>query len=413
MKFEKKLLDYIESIVGDSWYFLDIEKFEENYKMFLTSFINLYKNTKIAYSYKTNYIPLVCKKVDELGGFAEVVSDMEYSLALYLGVNPANIIVNGPYKPVKALEKYLLSGSIVNLDSYTEFRLLKELAKRHSESEFNVGIRCNFEINSQKFSRFGFDINDENFFNIFKELKEIPNVRFMSLHCHYPNRDVNSFIDRVEKMIDIYEKVNYDGYPYYIDIGGGFGGKIDDFIKTQLMFNVGEYSDYADLITSFLINKFKKSENNPTLLLEPGTALIADTMQFICKVIDIKKIRNRYIAITSGSKINYHSRSSKINLPIIICGDNKNDKTYYESIDISGYTCMEDDYIYKGYAGNLAIGDFIIVNNVGSYSIVFKPPFINPNVPIISYLNDKFYMVKEAEDFEYIFKTYKKEWSSL
>jgi diaminopimelate decarboxylase len=130
-------------------------------------------------------------------------------------------------------------------------------------------------------------------------------------------------------------------------------------------------------------------------------------MKFVCKVVEIKKIRNKYIAITSGSKINFQPLSSKLNLPIKVYSKNKIKRQFFDTIDISGYTCMENDYLYKNYSGELCVGDFIVFDNVGSYSIVFKPPFILPNVPIISLNSDKIDIIKEAETFEHIFQTYK------
>jgi len=68
---------------------------------------------------------------------------------------------------------------------------------------------------------------------------------------------------------------------------------------------------------------------------------------------------------------------------------------------------MEDDYLYKNYYGWLYKGDFLVFDNVGSYSIVYKPPFILPNVPIIVLNGLDYIIVKEAETFNYIFQTYK------
>jgi diaminopimelate decarboxylase len=410
MKLERKILRYLEDTIGDSWYILDIQRFINNYNEFLSAFKKLYPLTEIAYSYKTNYIPLICKTVNDLGGYAEVVSEMEYCLAVDLGVDCSKIIVNGPCKPTRALERYLINGSIVNLDSYVEVLFLKKLAKRFLDRTFNVGIRCNFELSSQPFSRFGFDVNNTQFFEIIEDIRRIPNINLVCLHCHYPNRDVNSFVDRINKMITLYEAINKEGVPIYINIGGGFGGRVDNFIKDQLSFNVGDYHDYADIVASTLKNKFKKKAIKPKLLLEPGTALVADTMRFLCKVIEIKKIRNRYFAITSGSQVNFQSRTSKIKLPINVYGMNENNRSFYESIDITGYTCMEDDIIYEKFSGKLGIGDYIEINNVGSYSIVFKPPFINPNVPIITYIDGKLDIIKKKEEYDYIFQLYKKQW---
>jgi diaminopimelate decarboxylase len=51
--------------------------------------------------------------------------------------------------------------------------------------------------------------------------------------------------------------------------------------------------------------------------------------------------------------------------------------------DITGYTCMEDDVLYRKYAGPLKVGDYIVFSNVGAYSIVLRPPFIRLARPIL------------------------------
>ena len=120
-------------------------------------------------------------------------------------------------------------------------------------------------------------------------------------------------------------------------------------------------------------------------MLEPGSALVADTMRFVAKVISIKSVRKRHMALTSGTKFNLGSPNSTVNLPLSVYTQvgESSDRQVYDSIDITGYTCIESDYLYRGYKGHLEEGDFVVFDNVGSYSIVFKPPFILPDVAII------------------------------
>lgn len=410
MFLDYNVLNKIEYSIGDSWYFLDIEKFIANYEALNNSFNTIYPLTKVGYSYKTNYIPLLCKTINDLGGFAEVVSEMEYSLAIELGIDPSMIIVNGPYKPLHALESYLSKGSIVNLDSYKEVSMVKAIAESNLESVFSVGIRCNFELESYEASRFGIDVNNQEFIEMIKDIAGIENIEIVSIHCHFPYREVDSFVGRVEKMLSLYDEVSKYCNLKYINIGGGLGGEISDELRRHIHISPVSYSDYASVIAERFKINFYNEANKPFLLLEPGTALVANVMSFVCKVIDIKKIGGAYIAVTSGSKVNYHSRTSNINLPIQIYSSLLNNREFYESINIAGYTCMEDDFIYKGYSGNIGIGDYVAVDNVGSYSIVFKPPFINPNVPIITYIKGEIDIIKEKESYDYIFKTYKKDW---
>lgn len=407
MELNFNLLNRLENELGESWYILDTEKFTSNYHRLFDGFNKIYPYTRLAYSYKTNYIPQLCKIIKDEGGFAEVVSEMEYDLAMRIGSNPSNIVVNGPYKPYNALKKFLFNGSIVNLDSYVEFEAMKEIADSNPDKNFNIGIRCNFALKGTSESRFGFDVADSNFFSVIEYLSKTKNINFKILHCHYPNRELELFEGRVDNMLELYHQVSQYATPAIIDIGGGLGGDVDDFIKNQLSFKVADYSDYANLIATKFKSAFATSEIKPTLMLEPGTAIVANAMKFVCKVIDIKNIRGRWIAMTSGTKINFLPMAANLSMPLTVYSNNTNPKHHYTSLDISGYTCMENDYLYKNFEGSLQIGDYLVFDNVGSYSVVFKPPFILPNVPIISFTNGEMKIQKRGETFEDLFQTYK------
>ena len=407
MKLDYNYLNKLAQTLGESFYILDVEKFRNNFVKLKNAFCQIYPKTEIAFSYKTNYIPQLCKVVRDEGGFAEVVSEMEYDLAITIGTDPLKIIVNGPYKPADALEKFLLNGSIVNLDSYAEFDILKMIAKKNPDIMLNIGIRCNFNFSGLPTSRFGIDVTDPAFDSIFEHISKTKNIKFRILHCHYPNRELALFGERVDNMLELYHLVSKFAKPPIIDIGGGLGGNLDDFIKQQLSFNVADYSDYAKLIATKFKNAFSNAEEKPTLMLEPGTALVADTMKFVCKITDIKNIRGQWIAMTSGTKINFSQMASKLFMPFTVFSRKQDVQNYYSSIDISGYTCMENDYLFRNYSGSLHVGDYLVFDNVGSYSVVFKPPFILPNVPVISLVNGKMKILKQAETFEYIFQTYK------
>ena len=130
-------------------------------------------------------------------------------------------------------------------------------------------------------------------------------------------------------------------------------------------------------------------------------------MEFVAKVIDVKNIRGSNIAMTSGSKFNIGLLSSTVNMPLTVF-NGPGDLTLYESIDISGYTCIESDYLFKNYTGSLMEDDYLVFSNVGSYSVVFKPPFILPNVPILEYdsINEQYNVIKRQETVDDIFQTF-------
>ena len=158
-----ELLNVLKERFGDAFYILESKQFRNNYLELKEAFQKIYTNFNIAYSYKTNYTPKLCRIVDELGGYAEVVSDMEMEIALRIGVQPSKIIWNGPYKNAKKIEELLVLGGTVNLDSAYEIDEVAKIAKAHPNHILKLGVRCNFDINDNVTSRFGFDIQSDDF----------------------------------------------------------------------------------------------------------------------------------------------------------------------------------------------------------------------------------------------------------
>jgi diaminopimelate decarboxylase len=406
--------DVLESLskkFGESFYLLDSQKFKRNYHEFLKAFRDIYPNTFIAYSYKTNYLPKLCKLINYHGGYAEVVSEMEYDLAIKVGVSPKKIIFNGPYKNERSVEKALIKGGVVNLDANYELDFITKIAKKYPDNVFSIGIRCNFDINNSQTSRFGFDVESDDLNKIFSTIKEFNNVDIKGLHCHFPNRNIESFSSRVNQMLSL-TKEYFSSPPEFIDLGGGFFGKMSQMLKNQFDVEVPSYKEYADVIATKFNEFYHDVEISmrPKLILEPGSALVADTMKFAAKVINIKDIRSKKIATVSGSMYNINPTPNNKNLPINVYQNlNNSNLQKHENLDFGGYTCIESDYLYKGYCGPLNIGDYIVFDNVGSYSIVLKPPFILPNFPVIDYnfTDNSFELVKDGERLEDIFKTFK------
>ena len=84
------------------------------------------------------------------------------------------------------------------------------------------------------------------------------------------------------------------------------------------------------------------------------------------------------MATTDGSFENLGEICGLKKLPLKIVRRSTNPKDY-QSVDIMGYTCLEQDVMYKDLRCKLAPGDYLVFENVGGYSIVSKPQFIKPN----------------------------------
>lgn len=389
--------------VGDAFYLLESKQFRENFVELKEEFTKIYPNFNIAYSYKTNYTPKLCRIVNELGGFAEVVSDMEMEIALRIGVEPKNIIWNGPFKNAKKVEQLLVMGGTVNLDSAYEIELISEIARKYPNHTLNVGVRCNFDVNDGVVSRFGFDIESDDFKKALTVIAEHENLYLIGLQCHFATRALHTWRPRAEGMLSLIEELGI--LPEHIDLGGGLFGKMVDSLKSQFDSEIPSYRQYAEAVAPVFAEKFKNYAEKPMLLIEPGSALVGDCMHFASRVVNIKNVRGKYIATLLGSIYNINPTFNKKNPPIEVISMG-NPQSEYVDLDFGGFTCIESDYLYRHYNGNLAKGDMVVFGNVGSYSVVLKPPFILPNFPIIDISEGQLEIIKRGESFDDLFHTF-------
>ena len=394
----RELLNELRGNFGDAFYLLDSKQFRKNYSELKDAFQRRYPNFNIAYSYKTNYTPKLCKIVNELGGYAEVVSEMEMELALRIGVKPENIIWNGPVKNPAESERFLLLGGVLNIDSLDDLDLIKAVIEKNKEKRFKLGIRVNYDVDDGVISRFGFDVDGDDFRECLEYVLNTNNVEFVNFQCHFAKRNAEYWPARAKGMINLIDRMGV--VPKRIDLGGGIFGKMAESLKAQFSVKIPDYNEYAEAIGVFA-DRF--GSDGPELIIEPGSALVGDCMQFVGTIKTLKRVRGKWFASVLGSQKNISM--SGVNPPIEIIhmgGETKE----YEDVDLVGFTCIEGDVIYKNYRGKIAKGDAVVISNCGSYSIVMKPPFILPNFPIIDVSDEQIEVIKRGECFDDIFHTF-------
>lgn len=401
MEINREMLQALKREYGDAFYLLDSVQFTNNFEELKGAFSEIYPHFNIAYSYKTNYTPKLCKIVNRLGGYAEVVSEMEAELALRIGVKPSKIIWNGPVKNPIYLEKFLLDGGTVNIDSFEEFEYIRKIAEQNREQILKLGIRCNFDVEDGVVSRFGLDVTGDEFKKILEFTQKTPNVQLINLQCHFAKRQVEYWPARARGMVELIDRI--DIIPERIDLGGGIFGKMEESLKAQFASEIPEYKEYAKAAASVLAERFKDEKQKPELLIEPGSALVGDCMKFIGTVKTIKNVRGKTYVTILGSQKNISMTG--VNPPVRVVSMGNKQKEY-KNADFVGFTCIENDVLYRNYSGKIATEDMVVINNCGSYSLVMKPPFILPNFPVLDCSEGRVELIKHAEIFDDIFHTF-------
>lgn len=392
---------------GSPLYLFDEAGFIRNYNNLINSFRKIYSKYNIAYSYKTNYAPFICNRVKELGGYAEVVSGMEYQLAKKIGYKNEKIIFNGPVKGAELLE-HLDMGGIVNIDNMDELKIVLAHAKANAGKHYKLAIRVNIDIGQNFISRFGIDADNGDLDNAFFLLNKINNISIVGIHCHVGrSRSILSWEKRVEKMFGLVDRF-FTEEPQFIDLGSGMNSVMEPALAQQFGDNIPSFEEYADCVAQAFLNKYGDLpiEKQPELITEPGTTLISGQMSFLSTVLSIKKVRGKIFVTFDGSGGNMGDICHLKQLPMTI-HHYAGEQNEVANADFVGYTCLEHDVMYREFSGKISVGDIVEFRNVGSYSNVFKPPFIYPNCCIVAIdENNSSQIIKRREDMEYIFETY-------
>jgi len=395
------LVDALTGEYGSPLYVFNEAGFEENFRRLQGAFEKYYPNYRIAYSFKTNYTPYIASTVKRLGGYAEVVSDMEYHIAKRIGYPEEAILFNGPNKGAAGI-RALLNGCTVNADSLDELRAIRAAAARHPEQTFEIGLRVNIDVGQNFISRFGIDPSQLP--DAFAAVSAVKNLKIVGLHCHISRcRGLDAWKKRAETMLALAGRF-FDAPPKYIDLGSGMFGSMDPEFAAQFD-SVPSYEEYAEAVGGLLAERYGKGENAPILFTEPGTTLVNKFVDFIGRVDAIKWVGGKHFAVLNCSAHNLGETCTLKELPMRIVP--KGQQTQYSDIDFTGFTCLEQDVMRKHYSGSLAVGDYVIFGNVGGYSNVLKPPFIQPNCKMIAVCPDgTTRLMKEAESFDDILHTY-------
>lgn len=403
------ILKELDKKFGTPFYIMDGDKYRENLNSFLSAFRRRYKKVTAGYSFKTNYVPALCMIAKEEGCYAEVVSDMEYGLAVKMGFD--KIIFNGPIKHSETVDDAIGRGALINIDSEYEVDHLCEYKKLHPETELKVGMRININLTDDngnstiqcglRFGRFGFP-EDILKYNI--EHLRGAGIKIVSVHGHTSTSDraVLNYKIISAYMLEVCEKYQLNDLEFF-DIGGGFFGAAPEGMDLT---NRPKYEDYANCVLDVCMGNEWFMRHKPWIVIEPGSSVVSNVFKYYTKVYQNKKVGKVNFVMVDGSVFDVKPTMHTNNLPHEVFRANEIDDTYV--CDIVGSTCMEKDVMLKGVTlPKLQAGDFIQFRGVGAYTICLTPTFINFLSPILTERNGEFVAVRRRQNEDDVLSLYK------
>ncbi len=397
----------VKSIIqqyGSPVFVLSEQKMRQNYKAATRAFGTRYPKVQFAWSYKTHYNNAVCNVFHQEGSWAEVVSGFEYKKALGNGVPGSHIIFNGPDKHADDIKLAVENDSLIHIDHFEELYLLIDICATLDKKP-RVAIRVNMDTGIYPmWDRFGFNYENGQAWQAINKIVDSGKLQLVGLHSHIGTYMLSTAAYGVaaSKLCDL--AVNCKSQLHtsikYLDLGGGFPSA--NTLKGAIgLVPTPSVDEFAEVITSTILNYGFKSEDLPLLILESGRVLIDDAGYLLGSVLANKKLSDGRKATIMDFGVNIMFTSFWYDHKI---SPAQEVSQFNEDTVMYGPLCMNIDIVRESVSLPLLNrGDHVVVHKVGAYNMTQWMQFIamRPNIVLID-TNNQTHVIRKAETLDYM-----------
>ncbi len=269
----------------------------ENFSRMKEAFGKENAKPRIHYAMKANSHLAILQLLQRQGAFIDAVSPNEVDIALKAGFPKEKILFTGTSVSNKDLERLVKLGCMINIDSFSQMRRLKELGFRGKASiRWNPGMGAGHHshtITAGKFIKFG--IPESQVESAFLQARAL-GLNVVGLHQHigsgWLGSDVDLFLETVGKTVEVAEKGQdlLGRNLEFVDFGGGPGIR---YKREQPAFPLGRYA-------RGIVQKMKKSRLKAEIAIEPGRSIVGDAGILLCEANTVEEKNVPIIGVDAG-----------------------------------------------------------------------------------------------------------------
>ncbi|CAD6225366.1 GSCOCG00005642001-RA-CDS [Cotesia congregata] len=337
------------------------------------------------YAVKCNDSPTVIEVLAALGTSFDCASKIEINKVLSAGVDPTRIIFANPAKPASHIRHAAAVGvDITTVDNESELHKLKKI---HPHAKVVLRIRCDAEISQCPLGmKFGCDpvMEAPNLLHLARMLDL--DVVGISFHVGSGCQDPPVFhraICHARNLFDLMKEMDFK--PYLLDIGGGFPGDRGTSIDK-----------IADVVNGALDEYFDADDVH--VIAEPGRFYVASAFTLATCIHSKRSVRSDKLSPSAITHNMYYINDGVYGSFNCILYDHqrvvpvplKNGCGKMVPSSIWGPTCDGLDQVVENVLmHDLDLGDWIIFENMGAYTLPVASPFNGFPVPKVHVIADE------------------------
>ena len=319
----------------------------------------------IFYAIKSNnYEPLVKSFINAGYGF-DIASIEELQYLVSLGVDPRRMSFSAPTKLARDIKRasqlgvqYYAFDSRVELEKILKCakkpKLIARITAQNEDAAFNLSVK--------------FGMDKEYYSEILKlaEKKKWPIVG-VTFHVGSQNTSITSWRKALDGAQDFIDEANKHKISISVlNIGGGIPAQYSSGIKTASYY-IGKICEYIRIFR-------KKNPEIEKVIIEPGRALSANTMDFFVSVVNLKDFKTPPLVVTDASIFNGIIEPLEHFEYDVEVVDNHRSRESMKYYKLAGISCDGYDIIKRRclLPKDLKVGDRLVIKNAGAYTFVYE-----------------------------------------
>lgn len=339
----------------------------------------------------------------------DAASEGEMRVALMAGVPAEDILLHGAYKTDAFLELGISRGAgRIVVDSFGEIARIQSIAARLGKT-VQVLMRINPGIEAETHEavrtadldvKFGFPLLEGEALRATAMLKECSHIRLRGVHCHVGSQvfKMDVFDLAAQMLLEFMQKAGevYGAPLDELNLGGGFGAYYKESDTPK------EMQECVQTITHY-VQKHAKALGMelPSLMIEPGRAIVAEAAVSVYTVGMIKEIPgiNTYVVIDGGLFEN--PRPQLYGSVYTAFLPNRMDEPAERTYTVSGFCCETDTLIKKSLLPDVKEGDLLAFLTAGAYQAAMASNYQRTPRPAIVLVRDgQSHMIQRRQTIE-------------
>ena len=400
---DKQLLGSIAKEYGTPVYIYSQQRIEENVSSLKNALSANFDKFHICYAIKSNSNPHLIKAMrnsfSKIGG--DCSSPGEIYAAELSGIKPSECIYTGNYESDADLIEAVQKGCNINLDDITSLdRLSKITIPDRISFRMNPGFgggSYSGIITGGRDAKFG--IPAEKIVEAYQKAQELGVERFgLQCMCGSGNLDEEFFTGVLSAIIENAKKIEsaLNIKLEFISMGGGFGIPYQDDQKPL------DFNKMFSSLAKIFYSAYPDRPSAPSLWLEPGKSIIADTGFIVSKVTGLKNSYKNFVGIDAGMETLMRPALYGAQHRIFKVGEHGNNES---TVDFTGQICENTDRIATDREfPKLIEGDLIAIMDTGAYGYSMSHNFnTRPRAAEVLLDNSSYKLIRRRETINDIF----------